>query len=173
MAHKHPPVTIHKAALADAKAITRLANQLARHEGSDTCCDVNRVKALMQSDVEPRCHFLVAKRETITIGFALFYAGYDLSSDTHGSHLADICIEKAERRKGIGRILLAHLAAATLAEGREWISFTVLSENSAARDFYLSLGFSEVAVSFMAAGRQHLSSLVALVGCDSEMNVLK
>ena len=53
------------------------------------------------------------------------------------------------------------LAATALAEKKEWLSLTVLKNNTQARAFYQALGMSEVVVDFFAMGATALATLSA------------
>lgn len=156
--YKCDAMTIHKACSEDAKAVAALAVQLAAHEGEATLCSAASVTRLLAQPREPQCEIFVAKEEGQIIGFAMVYPGYDLSSDSYGYHLADICVEKSRRNHGIGKKLLRHIAAHTLTQQKEWLSLTVLKQNKTARAFYQSLKMRDLPVTFMAAGKQVLSS---------------
>ncbi len=158
--HNLPAVSIHKASLADAAAIARLAVQLADYERSNTLCDEAAIAQLIASVREPRCHLLVAKAGEKIIGFILFYAGYDLSSDAYGFHLADICVDEPYRHKGVGKALMQALAQQAQHESREWVSLTALKHNQLAQHFYAKCGFEKVAVDFFAAGETTLQTWI-------------
>ena len=152
-------VTIHKARKEDAEAIAQLAADLAAHEADETLCTEDSIKRLLKRKGEPKCHCIVAKLEERIVGFALYYAGYDLSSDSYGFHLADICVREVFRKQGIGKMMLGHIAKQAEDEKREWISLTTLTNNKEAQGFYMSLGFTLVEVNFNAAGSSTLERL--------------
>lgn len=168
--HKLHGVSIHKASAEDAPAIAALAQELAAFEQTHSLCNEHRIATLLSSAQTPQCELLVAKQEGIVIAFALYYVGYDLSSDTYGFHLADICVAESKRRQGVGHLLMKHIAQHAIASDHHWISLTVLDQNPSARGFYRSLGLSDVPVSFMAAGRKTLSSICQSVGCVVDQN---
>lgn len=158
-AHKHQRVSIHKATPADAAAIAALAVQLAGHEGQDTLATEASIRALIESKADPKSHVIVADTDLGLAGFAIYYPGYDLSSNTYGFHLADICVDEALRGQGIGRQLMAHIATHAEGESREWVSLTAIRQNEIAQWFYQSLGFTKVDVHFWAAGKTALSQI--------------
>jgi len=90
----------------------------------------------------------------------LYYAGYDLTSDSYGFHIADICVTESWRRQGVGRQLLAELGQAALTENRDWLSLTVLQGNHKAMQFYRSLGFDNMTSELWATGKTGILSIV-------------
>lgn len=144
-------ITIHKATQADAPAIAQMARELAAFEGERSLASAEGIaRALSQS--EPRCYGLLASAEGKRIGFALYYGGYDVSSDSYGFHLADMYVCEAYRAQGIGKKLLAHIAAQAEQEERQWVSLTALAGNMLAEGFYAAQGFSKAPVHFYAIG---------------------
>lgn len=79
---------------------------------------------------------VVAEIEGEVVGYAIYYAGYDTDSATRGIYLADLFVEEARRRRGIGGELLAGLAAQARREGARWMFWSVLKRNRGARRFY-------------------------------------
>lgn len=157
--HKHQRVSIHKAAPKDAGAIAALAVQLAGHEGQDTLACEASICKLIEASSEPRCHVIAADTDLGLAAFAIYYPGYDLTSDTYGFHLSDICVDEALRGQGIGRQMMAHIARHAIGEQREWVSLTAIKRNETAQWFYQSLGFSKIDVHFWAAGKEALASI--------------
>lgn len=153
-------VSIHKATHDDAAAIATLARQLADVDRVDTLCDQAAIEALIAIKRDPACHLLVAKHNQKTIGFILFYAGYDLSSDSYGFHLADICVEESYRQKNVGTQLMQALAMQAKDQAREWVSLTVTRHNQSAQYFYQLMQFQAVEVDFYAAGQSALRSWI-------------
>jgi len=87
----------------------------------------------------------------------MYYAGYDLQSASRGVHLGDICVTKSARRQGVGRMLVAELGQRILADGGEWVSWTMLKGNVEAREFYKKLGAKKVRdVEFWALGKSKM-----------------
>lgn len=93
----------------------------------------------------PAAHALVAHAESHPadiIGYALWFHNYSSFLDKRGLYLEDIYVQAAHRGRGIGRMVLRHLArqAVDLDCGRfEW---TVLDWNRNAIEFYESHGAS-------------------------------
>jgi GNAT superfamily N-acetyltransferase len=77
------------------------------------------------------------------VGFALFHPRFSTWLGRRCMYLEDIFVTEAARGRGVGRALLARLAAITLARGWARIDFQVLDWNPA-RSFYARLGFSHL-----------------------------
>lgn len=77
------------------------------------------------------------------VGFALFHPRFSTWLGRRCLYLEDIFVTEAARGRGVGRALLARLAAITLQRGWARIDFQVLDWNPA-RDFYARLGFSHL-----------------------------
>jgi GNAT superfamily N-acetyltransferase len=82
---------------------------------------------------------MVAEIDGATVGYAIYYPGYDTDSATSGIYLADLFVDETRRRQGIGRVLLAELAAEARNAGARWMFWSVLKRNRGARRFYKKL----------------------------------
>ena len=74
------------------------------------------------------------------VGYALFYAGYDVDTASRGVHLADLFVAESARRRGVGRALVAAVARECRRTGGAWIAWFVQRDNREARAFYRALG---------------------------------
>jgi len=72
-------------------------------------------------------------------GYALYFSGYDTDRASRGVYLADLFVEADYRRFGVGRILMKAVARACNDMGGEWMFWSVLKRNRAARKFYKNL----------------------------------
>jgi GNAT superfamily N-acetyltransferase len=79
----------------------------------------------------------------VPVGFTLFFPDYSTWEGRAGLFLEDIFVAETARRRGIGRALMADLAAIALARDWRRINFRVLTWNPA-RDFYHALGFAHI-----------------------------
>ncbi len=153
-------VEIRAAVRADAAAIAALMNELNWAEGYDVVThEADIARALFANGREVNLRALVAQLDGIIVGALLYYPGYDTLSASVGHHLADMVVTQMHRKTGIGKALMKALAALTLAENKEWISLTVLSNNVAACGFYRALGMTQVSVDFYAMGKNALARL--------------
>ena len=151
-------VRIRRAKMADAEVIAQLAEDLANLSDSHTQCTSQTVRDDMLSEASP-CVVFVAEQGGVVVGFAFIYVGYNLESAEYGYHLADICVDKASQREGIGKALMQHIAEFVLADGKFWLSWTVLDDNEAAMCFYDALKAMDVPVAFKALGPKGLRRL--------------
>jgi GNAT superfamily N-acetyltransferase len=73
-------------------------------------------------------------------GFALWFYNFSTFRGRHGIYLEDLFVRPAFRGRGIGRALLAGLAARCVREGLARLEWSVLDWNESALVFYRSLG---------------------------------
>lgn len=73
-------------------------------------------------------------------GFALWYYTYSTFQGRHGIWLEDLFVDPALRGKGIGKALLAALAARCVRDNLGRLEWAVLDWNQPAIDFYRSQG---------------------------------
>lgn len=80
------------------------------------------------------------KPSPTAVGFALFFHNYSTFAGRAGLYLEDIYIREAARGQGVGRQLLARLAAIACERDCPRLDLSVLHWNPA-RSFYEKLGF--------------------------------
>lgn len=73
-------------------------------------------------------------------GFALWFYNFSTFRGRHGIYLEDLFVRPAFRGRGIGRALLAGLAARCVREDLARLEWSVLDWNEPALDFYRTLG---------------------------------
>jgi GNAT superfamily N-acetyltransferase len=88
---------------------------------------------------EPRFEALLALVDGRPAGFALFFPNFSTWLGRPGLYLEDIFVSEWARKLGVGRRLMARLAAITVERGGGRLDFWVLHWNPA-RDFYDRLG---------------------------------
>lgn len=86
---------------------------------------------------------LIAELDGEPVGMALFHPRFSTWTGTPTLFLEDIFVREAARSHGIGRRLMARLAAIALERGWARIDFHVLDWNPA-RGFYQKLGFDHL-----------------------------
>jgi len=91
----------------------------------------------------PRFETLIAFVDGKPAGFALYFPNFSTWTGKPGLYLEDIFVEEWARKLGVGRRLMARLAAIVLE--RDWgrFDFSVLHWNPA-RDFYHRLGIEHL-----------------------------
>ncbi len=77
---------------------------------------------------------------TTAAGFALYFYNYSTWRGHAGIYLEDLYVSPSHRGKGIGKALLARVAAIAVAEGCPRYEWSVLDWNQPSIDFYQSLG---------------------------------
>lgn len=155
-----PLLSIRDATPGDEAAIARLLTQLNHSEGHAVESSPEALaQALFSASREVELSALVAIRQGSIIGALLYYPGYDTLSASVGHHLADMVVDAAHRRTGVGKALVQALARHTLEQNKSWVSLTALKENAHAQAFYTSLGMTRVNVDFFAIGKTGLAQM--------------
>jgi GNAT superfamily N-acetyltransferase len=74
------------------------------------------------------------------VGFALFFHNFSTFLARRGLYLEDLFVRPEARGRGVGRILLEHLAGLAVARGCGRFEWSVLDWNAPAIRFYEALG---------------------------------
>jgi len=138
-------IEIRSAAAIDAGILLGLIKDLARYEKKPASL-VQATEEDLRRDgfgPEPRFEARLAFIDGKPVGFTLFFPDYSTWEGRAGLFLEDIFVAEAARRRGVGRALMADLAAIVLARGWRRINFRVLTWNPA-REFYHVLGFAHL-----------------------------
>ena len=149
---------IRRATEADVAAILRLIEGIAEYERLSH--EVEATPALLREHgFGPRPIFeaLIAERDGVdggrastrtaertfaAIGFALYFFTFSTFKARPTLYLEDLFVLPQERRRGIGRRLLAELARIAVERRCGRMEWSVLDWNSPARDFYFKIGAS-------------------------------
>jgi GNAT superfamily N-acetyltransferase len=110
---------------------------------------------------QPKFEVLMAEQDGEPVGFALFFPTYSTWEGRPGIHLEDIFVLEHLRGHGVGRKLMAALAALAVARGCARLELSVLHWNPA-REFYhhLGMGHQEEWLPYRLSG-EALRSLAA------------
>lgn len=125
----------------DGAAIARLVRALADYErllDAAVATPDHFERALFCPN--PRVHALIAEAGGEPVGFALYFFNFSTFLGRHGLYLEDLFVEPAHRGAGIGRALVAALAARAVAENCGRMEWSVLDSNEPAIRLYRSLG---------------------------------
>ena len=87
----------------------------------------------------PYAETLLAEEDGRPVGFALYFHNFSTFLAKPGIYLEDLYVIEAHRGKGIGRSLLARLAAVAVERGCGRLEWAVLDWNADAIGFYESL----------------------------------
>lgn len=136
-------VTIRTAVAADAATLVALVRELADYEREG-----HRVKATVADFLRdgfgptPRFEAIIAERAGAPVGFALFYPNYSTWDGRPSLFVEDLFVNERARGQGLGRRLLARLAAIALERNWGRLFLNVLDWNPA-RGFYQRIGFAQ------------------------------
>ncbi len=133
--------TLRAATRADAGELLRLILSLAKYEKLEamaTGTDAMLVDALFGP--RPAAEALIAERGGRAVAFALFFTTFSTFLCKPGIYLEDIFVEPAHRGAGIGKALLARMAALAVERGCGRFEWRVLDWNEPSIKFYESLG---------------------------------
>jgi GNAT superfamily N-acetyltransferase len=134
--------SIRPATPADVPLILELIRALATYEREPDA--VNTTEAdLMRDGFGPHPCFecLIAESENgEPAGFALYFYNYSTWRGRSGIHLEDLFVLPRFRGQGIGKALLAQVAARAVDQGCVRLQWDVLEWNQTAIDFYQGLG---------------------------------
>ena len=132
---------IRPATPADAAELLRLIRELAVYEKLEHMV-VGTEPMLREAlfGARPSAEALMAERGGRAVGFALFFATFSTFLCRPGLYLEDLFVEPAHRGAGIGKALLAELAALAVARGCGRFEWRVLDWNEPSIRFYEALG---------------------------------
>ncbi|MFZ5790241.1 MAG: GNAT family N-acetyltransferase [Pseudomonadota bacterium] len=145
----------------DADAVARLCAALSAEKGLPA--PAFTAAHFRRDGVGPEAAFsgLVAERDGAPLGYALHARDYDTDRLERCVCLADLFVEKTARRLGIGRALVAGVAAAGRDYGATCLSWGVRADNAGARAFYRAIGGAEhPEMIWCLAGPDHLETLI-------------
>jgi GNAT superfamily N-acetyltransferase len=134
------PITLRFATADDVGLLLQLIRELAAYEKAPGAVVASEDDLHRHGfGPEPRFEALIAFVDGKVAGFALFYPDFSTWHGRPGLFLEDLYVREWARRLGVGRRLMARLAA--IAVERDWpaLHFNVLDWNPA-RGFYRRLG---------------------------------
>lgn len=137
------PEVVREAGVEDAEAVHDLAGELAEALG-DRRPRLEAIRERLRDLIEERrARVLVAEGEDGIVGAASLWIKPDLG---HGDTVIEVpmlVVSEKARRRGVGKLLVQEIRGVAAAENVSLIELVATRENSAARDFYRSLGFVE------------------------------
>lgn len=138
-------VTVRPATPADAATLVALVRELAVYE-REPLSSVKMTEADVLRDgfgPERRFEALIAEADGRAAGFALFFHNYSTWEGRAGLYIEDIYVSEWARGLGVGRRLLAEVAAIAQERGCPRVDLWVLHWNPA-RQFYDRMGFVDM-----------------------------
>ncbi|MGH3648827.1 MAG: GNAT family N-acetyltransferase [Micromonosporaceae bacterium] len=138
-------IQIRPATAEDVPAIVALVHQLAEYERAPEHCHLTAEQlhaALFADSPAVYAHVATGRigdADPTPLGFALWFLNFSTWEGTHGVYLEDLYVHPEARGTGLGRQLLATLAAICVERGYRRLEWWVLHWNPA-RDFYDAIG---------------------------------
>jgi len=135
------PVAIRPAARADVPLLLDLIARLAEYERrAEQAVATEELLAEHLFGARPAAEAVVAELDGEPVGFALWFTTFSTFLGLPGIWLEDLFVVPERRRRGIGRALLAHVAALALARGCGRLEWSALEWNEPALALYRQLG---------------------------------
>jgi GNAT superfamily N-acetyltransferase len=132
---------IRAAAVGDVESLIQLIHDLAEYERSPQSVEIDAeqlYRALFGPSPTVFAH--VAETGGRIDGMAIWFLTFSTWTGRSGIHLEDLYVRPEARSSGIGRALLAELAAIARRSGYARLEWSVLTWNEPALRFYRSLG---------------------------------
>src|SRR6516225_3211226 len=137
-------VAIRFAGPDDAGLVLRLIRELAAFERAPEAVVATEADLLRHGlGPDPQFEALLAFLDGEPAGMALFHSRFSTWLGRPGIYLEDLYVVAAARGQGVGRRLMARLAAVAIERGWGRIDFHVLDWNPA-RNFYHRLGMAHI-----------------------------
>jgi GNAT superfamily N-acetyltransferase len=133
--------TIREAVAADAPLILEFIRALAAYEREPDAVTATEADLLRDGFGDaPYYRCLIAEYDSKPAGFAFYFFNYSTWTGRPGLYLEDLFVNPEFRGLGIGKALLARVAAIAVEKDCPRLQWEVLDWNTPAIDFYASLG---------------------------------
>jgi GNAT superfamily N-acetyltransferase len=149
----------------DVPEIVAMVHELAEYEREPQSClltEAQLATALFGPSPALFCH--VAHVDGVAAGCALWFRNFSTWRGVHGLYLEDLFVRPSFRGHGLGRALLARLAAECREHGYGRLEWSVLNWNEPSIGFYRALG--AVPMEEWMTFRLDGPALTALAGTD-------
>lgn len=134
------PVTVRAARAQDVPLLLALFGELAEYERLEH--ELRATEQLLHAALfgeRPAAEALIAERDSQPAGYALFFPTFSTFLAVPGVWLEDLFVRPAHRRAGVGRALLAAVAARACERGGR-LEWAALDWNELALGFYRGIG---------------------------------
>ncbi|MFD4432691.1 GNAT family N-acetyltransferase [Nocardia sp. NPDC058497] len=134
-------MSVRRATPADVATMVGLVHELAEYEKAPEQCTLTADQlhnALFGT--APALFAHVAELDGVVAGCAIWFLNYSTWDGVHGIYLEDLYVRPETRGTGLGRALVAALAAEAVEHGYSRVSWSVLTWNTPSIAFYESLG---------------------------------
>ncbi|NYF79310.1 GNAT family N-acetyltransferase [Granulicella arctica] len=134
-------LNIRQAIPSDVPQILAFIRELAEYERDLDAVLATEADLLRDGFTEPkRFHCLIAEWGNQPAGMAHYFYSYSTWTGHAGIYIEDLFVRSEFRGKGIGKELLASVAAVAVAEGCPRLEWSVLDWNQPSIDFYHQMG---------------------------------
>jgi GNAT superfamily N-acetyltransferase len=134
-------VKVREATPADVELIYSSIVELADYERApDQVTGTPELLAESLFGEHPVAEALIAERDGVHVGFAVFHGTFSTWECRPGIWLEDLYVPPEQRRGGVGGVLLSHLARLTVERGCTRLEWNALDWNEPALDFYQRVG---------------------------------
>jgi ribosomal protein S18 acetylase RimI-like enzyme len=144
----------------DAAMLATLVAELNAHQGDPTD---HFTAAAARRDLLGRKAWgrvLMARLDGTAVGYAILVPAYESGWAARGFYVSDLHVTEAARQRGVGRALLAAVAAAARRHGASYIWWCSKAWNVEAQAFYRKIGAIEEPVMAHALTRGRFERLV-------------
>ena len=125
----------------DVEAVVALVHELAEYEHAAEHCLLTAAQLRVALfGPAPALFGHVAEVDGQVVGCALWFLNFSTWRGVHGIYLEDLYVQPAHRGAGLGRALLARLAAVCTERGLGRLEWAVLDWNAPSIGFYRALG---------------------------------
>jgi GNAT superfamily N-acetyltransferase len=135
------PASVREAHPDDVLALLEMFTELAEYEDltHELRATPDELRAALFGP-HPAAHALIAEQDSRAIGYALFFPTFSSFLASRGVWLEDLFVRPTHRRSGVGRALLAAVAAAACQQRAARLEWAALDWNEPALRFYQGLG---------------------------------
>lgn len=139
-----PAISLRPAQPADCAKLADMIMELAVYERAPGQCHATPagLKTMLFGPT-PRAEAILAELDGVVVGYAIFFHNFSTWECAPGLYLEDVYVQPEHRGLGIGKRLLAHLAALAVERGCKRFEWAVLDWNEPSRVFYRALGATE------------------------------
>jgi GNAT superfamily N-acetyltransferase len=134
-------ISIRPATEADIPLILDLIRELAEYEKApeQAVATPESMRAALFGE-RPVAECVIGELDGTPQGFALFFTNFSTWLGKPGIYLEDLFVRPAARGRGLGKALLAHVAAIAVERGCGRFEWSVLDWNEPAIGFYKAMG---------------------------------
>lgn len=134
-------MSVRPAEKRDVGVIMGFIKELAEYEGlaHEVIADETSLERFLFGQ-HPVAEALIAEFQTTPIGFALYFTTFSTFVGRPGLYLEDLYVRTNMRGKGVGTLLLQHVARLARERGCGRLEWSVLNWNKPAIRFYEALG---------------------------------